>query len=113
MVDAGRLNGVFLGFANRVQSSTRVRTVVDEQGSRWRVERLGDKGVWTEIITIDPEASLHDAELIAAIELIGGDGEPVGPDDRVPPPVPCPECYGIESLRPHCGRCEGAGVVPG
>lgn len=113
VVDSGRLNGVFLGFANRVQASTRVRTVVDAQGSRWRVERLGDKGVWMEVITIDPEASLHDAELIAAIELIGGDGEPIGPATEPPKPVQCPECFGIESMRAHCDRCQGAGVVPG
>lgn len=113
MVESGRLNGVFLGFANRVQASARVRLVVDEHGARWLVERLGDNRKRIEVETMHPDACLHNAELAAAIQVIAGDGAPVGPTIAPPRPVQCPECYGIESLRAHCDRCDGAGVVPG
>lgn len=65
-----------------------------------------------EILTIDPGACFHDAELIAAIQVIGGEREPIEPANEPPQPVQCPECFGIESLRFHCDRCQGAGVVP-
>lgn len=111
MTERARINGVFLGYVNRVQTSARIKLVVDDQTASWEIAKLGDDAPGAEIVSASPAVTTHAVELTGAIERIGGDGEPLQRKPRPPKPVPCPECYGIQSA--HCDTCEGAGVVPG
>ncbi len=77
-MDRARLNGVFLGFANRQQTSTRLRVFVEDNGVWARVSPLSalDSDEAPVLTSSDPAVVQFVTELIG---LFPTEGEPVGP----------------------------------
>lgn len=107
----GRLTGVFLGYANQRRAAASIELTVDAAGAHWRIGRLGGGVDPVDVVSENAAVCAHETALAETVDAVAGEGTPAPVKKAAPTPVPCPECFGIQSA--HCDTCEGAGVVPG